>query len=184
MLASENTQSIELNAAPVSVDELAWSAVNAAAIDATSVRVDAQRDAVAFVDTGRLQQAVANLLANAERYGGDRVLLVARADAGSLVIEVHDDGSGVPRKYEFLIWEKFERGPNRLNATIPGSGIGLAVTNAIAVAHGGVTGYRRSEQLGGACFWIRLPGRIHSTSPPLGGAARLRLVAEDDAQTA
>ena len=44
---------------------------------------------------------------------------------GNLLIEVHDDGPGIPRKYQLLVWEKFERGPNRLNATVPGSGIGM-----------------------------------------------------------
>jgi len=66
----------------------------------------------------------------------------------------------VPKKYEQTIWERFERGVNRLNASIPGSGIGLAVVAAITSAHGGSTGYRRSERLGGACFRVVLPNRI------------------------
>jgi signal transduction histidine kinase len=161
MLASDNITTIDLEIAPTSVDELAWASISNAAVDSTSVRVHAQRNVVAFVDPGRIQQALANLLSNAMRYGGEKALIVARAEGGSLLLEVHDDGPGVPRKYELLIWEKFERGPHRLNATVPGSGIGLAVTNAIAMAHGGAVGYRRSERLGGACFWLRLPGRVH-----------------------
>ncbi|MDX2343465.1 MAG: ATP-binding protein, partial [Acidimicrobiia bacterium] len=82
------------------------------------------------------------------------------------------------------IWEKFERGPNRLNAVVPGSGIGLAVTNAIAKAHGGSAGYRRSERLGGACFWIRLPGRARDDRPDIKDRLPQLSVVEDDAETA
>lgn len=160
MLASDSISAMDLEIAPTPVDELAWGSVNSAAVDSTSVRVEADRHITAYVDKGRITQAVANLLSNAVRYGGDRIALIVSADGGDLVIEVHDNGEGVPRKYELIIWERFERGQNRLNATVPGSGIGLAVTNAIAKAHGGAAGYRRSPRLGGACFWLRLPGRI------------------------
>lgn len=181
MLASDNVTPMDLDVTSTRVDEVAWSAVNTAAIDQSSIRVDVDSDVIAFLDRVRIEQAITNLLANAMRYGGDTVLVTAHADGVDLVIEVHDDGAGVPRKYELLIWEKFERGPNRLNATIPGSGIGLAVTSAIAKAHGGSAGYRRSERLGGACFWIRLPGRIQSSTPV---RQRLELVEPDEAQTA
>lgn len=183
MLASESISSMDLEITSTGLDELAWSAINTAEIDSSSVRVDAERDVIVVLDQVRMHQALTNFLANAVRYGGDRILVAARAEGGDLVVEVHDDGAGVPRKYELLIWEKFERGPNRLNATIPGSGIGLAVADAIAKAHGGAAGYRRSERLGGACFWIRLPGRVQSLAgeppPPL-----TLVEAEDAAKTA
>jgi signal transduction histidine kinase len=168
MLASEQITAIDLNVAPTPVDQLAWGAVNSAPVDPTSVRIDSDRNAIAFVDRIRIIQAIGNLLTNAVRYGGDQMLLVASADGGDLVLEVHDDGPGVAPKYELIIWEKFERGNSRLDATVPGSGIGLPVTNAIAKAHGGSAGYRRSNRLGGACFWIRLPGRVQiDREPPI-----------------
>lgn len=186
MLASDTITTMELEVAATSVDAMAWSAVNAAAIDPSLVRVDAEQDVTAFLDEGRMQQALANLLGNAVRYGGEKVTVVARRVAGDLILEVHDDGPGVPRRYELLIWEKFERGPNRLNATVPGSGIGLAVTNAIAKAHGGAAGYRRSERLGGACFWIRLPGRVREERPTVqpDTVTPFKSSKDDDAQTA
>ncbi|MDJ0925546.1 MAG: HAMP domain-containing sensor histidine kinase [Acidimicrobiia bacterium] len=186
MLASDNIAKMDLDVEPVAVDTLAWGAVNAAAIDSSSVKVAADKNIVAYVDRARIQQALANYLANAVRYGGDRIVVTAQANSGDLMMEVHDDGPGVPRKYELLIWEKFERGPNRLNASIPGSGIGLSVANAIAKAHGGAAGYRRSGLLGGACFWIRLPGRVHLVNPqPAQPSTRLSVVeTRSDAQTA
>ena len=161
MLASE-TDAMELDISPVGLDGLAWSSINSAAIDHSAVRVDIGSQTMAYVDATRIQQALVNLLSNASRYGGERIDLVGRVEGGDLTIEVHDDGPGIPAKYELLVWEKFERGPHRLNAVSPGSGVGLAVTKAIADAHGGSAGYRRSERLGGACFWIRLPGRVHT----------------------
>lgn len=161
MLASEKIATMDLDISPTAIDDLAWASVSNVQIDSTTVRVHAQRNVVAYVDAGRLKQAMSNLLSNAARYGGEKVLIVAQSEGGDLQIEVHDDGPGVPRKYELLVWEKFERGPHRLNAAVPGSGIGLSVTRAIAEAHGGLAGYRKSERLGGACFWMRLPGRVH-----------------------
>ena len=163
MLSSDSGE-MELDVGPVRLDEVAWSAIHSAPIDSTGVRVDLVKDADAFVDALRIEQALSNLLTNAARYGGERILLRGTVDGGDLTLEVHDDGPGVPRKYELIIWERFERGPYHLNAAAPGSGIGLSVTSAIAKAHGGSTGYRRSERLGGACFWMRLPGRAHIDS--------------------
>ncbi len=160
MLASDQITAMDLNVAGTPIDELAWGSVNSAPIDPTEVRVEADGNVIAFVDRVRINQATGNFLSNAIRYGGGEVHLTISAAGGDLIIEVHDNGPGVPPKYELIIWERFERGNNRLNATVPGSGIGLAVTNAIAKAHGGSAGYRRSELLGGACFWIRLPGRV------------------------
>ncbi len=182
MLASDQMTAMDLNVTPTPVEELAWGSVNAAPIDPTEVRVDTDVNIVAFVDGVRVVQAVANLLSNAILYGGDEVHLVASASSGDLVLEVHDNGPGVSPKYELIIWEKFERGNNRLNATVPGSGIGLAVTNAIAKAHGGSAGYRRSERLGGACFWMRLPGRVQSDRERERSHTRRRR--ERDAQSA
>lgn len=185
MLASESITKMDLDIEPVAVDELAWSSVDVATVDSSGVTVDAEKGTVAYLDRGRMQQALSNLLANAVRYGGDRILVVAHAEGGDLVVEIHDDGPGLPRKYELLIWEKFERGPNRLNATVPGSGIGLAVTKAIATAHGGAAGYRRSTRLGGACFWMRLPGRVQlAPTLPADQPMRLRVVDDPGARSA
>jgi signal transduction histidine kinase len=108
------------------------------------------------VDITRFDQAIANLVGNAIKYGGGRVIVTAVADE-NITIEVHDDGAGVQTKYELVIWNRFERGPRRLDSRVPGSGNGLAIVAKVVKAHGGVAGYRRSEILGGACFFISIP---------------------------
>jgi signal transduction histidine kinase len=134
-------------------------------IDRDSVTVEVEPGLVAVVDGDRLQQILANLLTNASWYGGDECLVVAFSRGGGLFIEVHDSGSGVPKKHELAIWDRFERGHNRYNASVPGSGIGLAVVRSIAEAHGGQATYRRSSRLGGASFVIDLPGRVGKQRP-------------------
>jgi signal transduction histidine kinase len=159
MLARGNPNEIQLEISEVDVNSLLRSSIHGAGIDPLTVAVECEEGLVGYFDADRLQQVVVNLVTNASRYGGPHRVIVAAASRSDLLIEVHDDGPGIPRRYELTVWERFERGPNRLNATVPGSGIGLAVVDAIARAHGGVAEYRRSERLGGACFTVTLPGR-------------------------
>jgi signal transduction histidine kinase len=158
MLARGTKAGLELDIETVAVDELAMSSVHASGIGDDTVVVDGVPGLMVAVDASRMQQVLVNLLSNAARYGGGQRRLRVVSDGSDVTFEVHDNGSGVPRRYEERIWERFERGPNRLNAVTPGSGIGLAVVRAIAEAHGGTTAYRTSEFLGGACFSVWLPG--------------------------
>lgn len=130
--------------------------------DTRSTRVEEDLDASVpvYVDPDRMKQALANLLNNAVRYGGDRCLVVAEVRGRDLVFEVHDDGDGVPTRYESIIWQQFERGAHRLDAVTPGLGIGLSIVQAVMESHGGYAEYRRSERLGGACFSLTVPGSV------------------------
>ncbi|MEA3501536.1 MAG: HAMP domain-containing sensor histidine kinase [Actinomycetota bacterium] len=160
LLAHDDPSRIGLSVSERDIAAIVESSLHAATIDPSSVTVEVEPGLSAIVDGGRLQQVLVNLLSNARRYGGDQCLVIARDDGGRLIIEVHDSGLGVPKKHEIMIWERFERGPNRYNAAVPGSGIGLAMVRAIAEAHGGRATYRSSDRLGGACFTIDLPGRV------------------------
>ena len=134
--------------------------------------MDAPDDLVLRVDGERIQQVLLNLITNASRYGGEDVQLVTVIDGADLTLEVHDSGDGVPTKYEYTMWERFNRGAHHLNATVPGSGIGLAIVKVLSEAHGGRATYRRSERIGGACFSVELPNAVVSTSAPTGPASR------------
>lgn len=117
-------------------------------------------------DEVRLTQIVTNLLANADYYsdGGSIACVVARRD-DDVEIAVHDSGLGVPARFRQSIWLPFERGVHRFDASVPGSGLGLPIVRSLAHAHGGSVGYRDSELLGGACFWVRLP--VSQATPAL-----------------
>jgi len=122
-------------------------------------------DHTLHVDADRLEQAVGHLLSNARKYGGDRVHLRTDVQAGTLTVEIHDDGPGVPTKYLTSVWNQFDRGARRLDSTNPGLGIGLAIVRAVAVAHGGSAEYRQSELLGGSCFSISIPANVRTGAP-------------------
>ena len=166
LLADGDPSGMSLTITEVNVGGTISHALNATSIDHDCVVVDVPKRLIAHVDAERLEQILVNLITNADRYGGNACLIKAFAHGGALVVEVHDSGPGVPKKHELVIWERFERGPNRYNSLVPGTGIGLAVVRAIVEAHGGKAGYRRSDQLGGGCFWVELPGRIDTEKEP------------------
>ena len=120
---------------------------------------------VVRVDRVRLEQALANLLINAIAYGPERgeVRIAARLDEVAepgprgastvMVVEVLDRGPGVPAQLAGRLFEPFERGPD---ATVPGTGLGLATAAAALEAHHGLIGCDRRED-GGTRFWISVP---------------------------
>lgn len=136
-------------------------------IDSGDSKIDQELDAevVVRVDPDRMKQALGNLITNAIRYGGDHCLVVARVEGRDLILEIHDNGDGVPTRYEALIWEHFERGAHRLDSTTPGLGIGLSIVQAVTESHGGRADYRVSERLGGACFSLTIPGCVVVDEP-------------------
>jgi signal transduction histidine kinase len=164
-LAEDDPSRLVLKTAPWRIEPIIENAILSSMIGSEGVDVEVEPGLIAVVDANRLQQILVNLLSNARRYGGDECLVVARLDQSRLTLEVHDSGSGVPKKYELTIWDRFERGPNRYNAIEPGSGIGLSMVQSIATAHGGRALYRTSERLGGACFVVELAGRSPEPEP-------------------
>jgi signal transduction histidine kinase len=110
-----------------------------------------------MVDAQRMTQVFINLLTNGCRYGDSRIHIDSRLTDGTVTVTVEDDGPGVPRKYEAVIWERFERGAHRFDTVTPGSGIGLPIAKALVEAHHGSIEYEPSDALGGASFVVKLP---------------------------
>jgi signal transduction histidine kinase len=134
--------------------------VHGVEMDQVRVGLEVEPGLRAYVDARRVQQVVVNLLSNAVRYGDNSVLVRATSDGAALVIEVHDNGPGVPRRWELAIWDRFERGTHRFSARQGGTGLGLAVVADIAAAYRGTTECTRSERLGGALFRVVFPNRV------------------------
>jgi signal transduction histidine kinase len=121
------------------------------------VSMGAPQQLMVDADPRRLLQILLNLLTNAARYGNGKILVVVERAETAARIMVHDNGPGVPKKFESVIWERFERGAHRFDSLIPGSGIGLPIARALVEAHGGTIGQHRSAILGGACFSFTMP---------------------------
>ena len=163
VMLNRSQPDLQLQQRLVDVEEVVSAAVASLDLDSVpGVESSIEPGMSGFFDPSRIQQVLVNLLTNAARYGGPNRLLVAKSVGNDLVFEVHDDGHGVPKRYELMIWDRFERGSHRYDAGIPGSGIGLALVAMLVAAHHGTVGYRRSERLGGACFEVTLTGRAHS----------------------
>lgn len=160
VLAKGETTRFSLEAAEERAMAIIVAVLRSVDLAETRLEEDLDAEVVVRVDADRIKQALNNLLSNAVRYGGDRCLIVARVDGADLVLEVHDNGPGVPTRYESAIWQQFERGAHRFDATEPGLGIGLNIVQAVAESHGGWADYRRSERLGGACFRLTIPGCV------------------------
>ena len=92
--------------------------------------------ATAYADRQRLHQVIVNLLDNAVRHGpaDGKVTIAARADADALVIEVADEGPGIPREERYRVFERFTRGER---STGGGTGLGLAIARWVVVLHHG-----------------------------------------------
>lgn len=102
-----------------------------------------------------LRRAVRNLLENARRHAKGEATLTLSHDGSFAVIQICDNGPGVPEAYRNRIFEPFYRLPGASERD-GGVGLGLALVKSIALRHGG-TALCTNSLTGGACFEIRLP---------------------------
>ncbi|MFY9656018.1 MAG: ATP-binding protein [Methylocystis sp.] len=138
-------------------------------------------------DSQRLSQALQNLLHNAQKFtpacGAVKVML-SEGD-GWATLAVQDTGVGISEDLLPHIFEAFRQGPQTIERSHGGLGLGLALVKGIARLHGGdVSAVNLEGQ--GASFTLRLPlDRANGVSPPKPApqarSARRLLIVEDDA---
>jgi signal transduction histidine kinase len=123
-------------------------------IEAESLPIRGDRDALA--------QIILNLVSNAEKYGGNDVLVRVRrqeTSAGALgCVDVLDRGPGIPAEKVRTVFEPFHRLDDSLASGIPGSGLGLTLARRMARSHGGDVTYS-ARAGGGSCFTLTVPLR-------------------------
>lgn len=90
-------------------------------------------------DRDRLARVLTNLLQNAQQVGASRVMVSSRPDPlrHEVVVEVADDGPGVPASERERIFDRLVRLDPARSAHAGGSGLGLSIARGIARAHGG-----------------------------------------------
>lgn len=108
-----------------------------------------------LADEDRIRQVLTNLLANAIKFTPDQSTVTIRAflEEGFAVVEVQDQGAGIPTAMREKVFDKFYKLGNK-----EGSGLGLTICRSIIAAHGGVIGVADSRE-SGACLYFWLPAR-------------------------
>ncbi len=146
--------------APVDVDAVVREAVAtfepALAARGIAVKLELGAPPPARASADAIDQIVANLLSNVERYAaaGGEVVVATREAGGRVVVSVADRGPGVPARERERIFEPFHRAGDSLTAA-NGTGIGLAIARELARAAGGELALAPAER--GACFELTLP---------------------------
>jgi signal transduction histidine kinase len=114
-------------------------------------------DGTVRADPEALRIALDALLENAVKYTErvNAIELSAQARGNQIVIEVADEGSGVPAEALGRIFQRFARADAARTRTTGGVGLGLAIVDAIAKAHGGRCAVRTSTE--GSTFSLWLP---------------------------
>jgi signal transduction histidine kinase len=111
-----------------------------------------------FIDPGRVEEALNQLLDNAIKFNrqGGRVELRAVAAVGAVKVSVRDTGLGIPPAELDSIWGGFFQVGRKMEFGLEGLGLGLALTRYIVEAHGGTVEVE-SELEVGSTFTITLP---------------------------
>jgi len=128
--------------------------------DKAGVRLEvAPTDVELDADHDRLIQVLTNLISNAVKFSpaGAVVRTVARRDGNDVVIEVSDEGRGIPADMLERVFERFQQVTLSDAAEKGGSGLGLPICRSIVEAHGGTIS-AASRPGEGSTFTVRLPG--------------------------
>jgi PAS domain S-box-containing protein len=184
---------IDLRSEPVELRALARRCVDALAqAGRTSEHlVTVEGDALhVYGDPARLEQVVSNLLDNALKYTprGGAVAVRTAAAGGQAVLSVRDTGAGIRPDVLDRIFDLFVQGPQALDRSRGGLGLGLTLVKRLVELHGGAVA-AASEGAGRGCeFTIRLPvveapavTAARAAAPAAEGLRRRVVIVEDNA---
>jgi len=120
-----------------------------------------------------LHRVALNLMDNAIKHTppGTHVHARLRRDGDEAVLEVVDDGPGIPPELRERIFERFVRGGGEVAGS---SGLGLAIVRAVAQSHGGEVTVTDGPDGRGARFVVRIPAatQVPRPAPEAAPAAR------------
>lgn len=160
--SADSWQTVDLTALVADVARAGVPAAAARDIDLGVDRADA--GCVVTGDEVLLREMTRNLIDNAIRHGhagGVINLRTVAADAGSIVLEVEDDGPGIPAAERDRVFERFYRIPGRGE----GSGLGLAIVHQIVGRHGGRIALEEGSGGRGLLVAIALPRAATPAAP-------------------
>nr|WP_189183153.1 HAMP domain-containing sensor histidine kinase [Microbispora rosea] len=125
-------------------------------------------DVVVLGDPHALGSLISNLLGNARRHAAGTITVSVRREPSgtdesseaTAVLEVADDGPGVPREQREKVFQRFTRLDSARSRDAGGAGLGLPIARQIAENHGGRLAIEDSAE--GARFVLRLPIALDS----------------------
>jgi len=167
---------LRLDKCPTDVGQLVREVVTGCEIQTTQHRFvhDFSPDPlVAIIDPKRIEQIMRNLLGNAIKYSpeGGTITVRGREKQGQLIVEVSDQGIGIPSGDLERVFERFYRVENEATRDVGGVGLGLAVCRSIVEAHGGRI-WVESAWGAGSTFYFSVPlgvePKVLSDRPILG----------------
>ena len=152
----------DIETRPVSVHQLAEQTL--ADIDTRGseknldISNDIDEDIWVEADRKALSQVLLNLVENAVKYTQEsgRIWLRARREDQCAVVEVHDNGRGVPEADRDRVFERFYRVDPGRSRDEGGTGLGLSIVKHLVQNMDGGVGYRPAK-VQGSIFWFRLP---------------------------
>ncbi len=155
---------VQLNIGVARLDGVIDRALAAASQTRPERSFDIQRDAFSEeiflrTDEGRLVQVFINLISNARKYcdATDPVLRIAVRQKGArVVVDFIDNGTGIPKDQQGIIFEKFARLSD--TAAVGGAGLGLAICREVMASLGGTVSYLPGQK--GAAFRVSIPLRF------------------------
>jgi two-component system, sensor histidine kinase and response regulator len=113
---------------------------------------------VIVADGEKIEQVMMNLVMNAMRFSpsGGQIVVRGRVARDGVVLEIADQGMGIPFNEQEKIFDKFYRLDNEINRRTPGTGLGLSICRALINLHGGKI-WAESEPGQGSRLLISLP---------------------------
>jgi len=146
-----------------SVEEILGGVVDR--LDASGERVELEpidSEMLAYVDYVMVEQIITNVVENAIKYSplDTPIRISTSLDDGLLVVDVIDQGPGIPAADRERVFDRFYRTSG--TRSVPGTGLGLAIARGLSRAHGGDVTYRDNPS-GGSIFRLTIPvddGRV------------------------
>jgi len=154
-----HAQASYLNASIVPLRDVVKRVVNdrKLALVAKGIRIDVNCENVtAYCDEEKIRVLLDNLLSNAVKFSPERGLVAIKLyrEHADTVLEVHDEGPGIPAPEREKVFEAFYRGTDTPVSAVKGSGLGLSIVKEYVELHKGEVQILEGP---GAHFRIRLP---------------------------
>ena len=111
-----------------------------------------------YIDPQRIMRVFDNLISNAIKYthNGGQIEVISKVDYSTVVIEVIDNGLGIPKESVATLFQPFKRVNTEEHMQQEGTGLGLSIVKTLLEQHGGTI--EVDTQLGeGSCFRVTLP---------------------------